>query len=96
MRHVHREERKNERFDLLNQAKAVTDTMPILTKLTASKLDERAKEKVRNAVMTSICGKIASQGELTTEAMIAYAMTQKKDAYYNLQCVHFARKGGGF
>ena len=58
--------------------------MPILTKLTASKLAERVKDKVRNAIMTSIWGEIVSQGELTTHDMITYAKKKKKDAYYNL------------
>ena len=77
---------RNERFDLLNQVQAVSDTMPTLTKMVAVKLADRAKEKVRSAAMTSICGKIAAQGELATDAMISYAKTQKKGANYNMMC----------
>ena len=86
---------RNERSKLVVQVQDVTDTMPVLTKLISSKLAERVKERVRNAVMSSICGKIAHQGDLATDDMIAYAKTQKMDAYYNLPCVHLskARKG---
>ena len=72
----------NERYNLLVQVKAVADSMPILTKLTASKLAERVRDRVRSAIMTSIWGKIAAQGELTTDQMIAYVKTQKKDSNY--------------
>ena len=69
----------NERYDILNQVKAVTDSMPVLAKLTAVKLAERVQDKVRTAIMTSIWGKITSHGDLETEGMIAYTKTQKKD-----------------
>ena len=52
----------NERYNLLNQVEDVTDSIPIPTNLTATKLAERVKDRVRSAVMTSIWGKISAQG----------------------------------
>ena len=52
--------------------------MPILTKLIAEKLAERAQDKVHNAISTSIWGKVTSQGDLKPEEMTTFAKTQKK------------------
>ena len=73
----------NKRYDIAVQVKAVIDSMPILTQYTAVKLAGRVQDKVQNAILTSIWGKIAAQGELKIDEMIAYAKAQKKDTYYN-------------
>ena len=85
------------RYNLGLQVKAVSDSMPILTHLTAPKLAERVKEKVRIAVTSSIWGKVSTLGpveEQTIESMIAYAKAQKKDSYYNFHYVHLVKRTG--
>ena len=77
----------NKRYDIAAQVKAVIDSMPILTQFTAVKLAGRVQDKVQNAILTSIWGKIAAQGELKIEEMTAYAKANKKDTYYNPFCV---------
>ena len=57
--------------------------MPVLTNKIAEKLADRVIEKVRQATMASIWGKIQSQEFLTIKDMIDYAKSQKKDSYYD-------------
>ena len=57
--------------------------MPVLTNKVAEKLADRVIEKVRQATMASIWGKIQSQEFLLVKDMITYAKTQKKDSYYD-------------
>ena len=67
--------------------------MPVLTEKVAGKLADRVIEKVRQATLASIWGKIQSQEFLLVNEMITYAKTQKKDSYYNSVAPIWGRLG---
>ena len=67
---------------MASKAKQVIDTMPILTKPVADKLDEKITDKAHQSIESSVWGKIKTQDDMGIDDAIKFCKEQKQDKLF--------------